>query len=124
MGSDPTPVPFKTLQTKAGDLGSDPNIPIRAGVCTEATREECTPNDFFIENLDDSTELYPLATNVEVVMITYRGVIDAPLSQNTISFAEFVTLITNEDAHWDSLPYTLTLNTDGEVEKIEEVYVP
>lgn len=97
---------------------------IRAGTCTEATREECTPNDFFIENSDDAVERYTVANAVEVVMITYRAASDAPLSQHEISFEEFITIIADDELHWNSLPYRLHLNAQDEVVKIEEVYVP
>jgi hypothetical protein len=97
---------------------------VRSGACAPEDREECTPNDFFIENTDESIERVPVAGEVTVVMITHREVIDGPLTESEISFAEFVTLITDETLHWNTLPYHITRNTVGEVVKIEEVYVP
>lgn len=97
---------------------------IRAGVCNEATREECTPNDFFIENIDDTVVLIPTAETVEVRMVTYPEGSSTPLAEHAIDIAEFVALISDIDQQWRIPPYTLVLNTEGEVVKIEEVYVP
>ena len=95
---------------------------IRAGVCTEATREECTPNDFFIENVDDGLEELHVDENVVIQMVTYET--GEPESQEEpISFSEFSELINNRTLHWRELPYRIQMHGNTVI-KIEEQYIP
>lgn len=95
---------------------------IAAGLCTEETREECLPNDYYILNEKKVDEMLELNANIRIFMKTWnageQGIID-----REINLSDFVGLINDEKAHWKSLPYNVTIARGG-VARIEEVYIP
>lgn len=95
---------------------------IEAGQCTEATREECVPNNFFIRNPDPATTELALAGDVVIAMATLNmeqeGVKETPVTAQ-----EFADLINNANAPWSKLPYQMVVE-NGVVTILEEVYVP
>lgn len=111
---------FDEARWLTGKEGED--AAIAAGHCTEATRTECLPNDFFIENTSTSTIPLTLADEPEIAMFTltmeHEGV-----KETTISKEQLATLINDAHAHWAQLPYQMLVD-QGKVTIIEEVYVP
>ena len=95
---------------------------IRAGACTSETREECLPNDYFIENAREETQRIEVSPQVEVIMQTWE-MEENGISEQRIDVAEFAEAINTQDLHWSSLPYTLTVQNNTVV-RIEEVYIP
>jgi hypothetical protein len=95
---------------------------IRSGICTEETRNECLPNDYFIENTLYTEAYIPIATAVQVVMQTYTAETQGVVATE-IPFSEFTKLINNKSLHWAKLPYYITVQ-NGEITFIEEVYIP
>lgn len=95
---------------------------IRAGMCTEATRSECVPNDYFIENVSPLTMTLLVDSKAVLKMKTWNtgGV---GIQDRDISVTEFASLINDASAHWNKLPYRVTI-VDDMVVKIEEIYVP
>lgn len=104
----------------SGKEGAD--AAIRAGVCTEETRAECLPNDYYILNEQKSEESLVLDSKIQIVMKTWeageQGIMD-----KEISLADFSALINDQKAHWNKLPYIITTTNNGVV-RIEEVYIP
>jgi hypothetical protein len=104
----------------SGKAGED--AAIRAGVCTEAIRTECLPNDYFILNEIKSDVSLILDSNIQIFMKTWeageQGIID-----KEISLTDFALLINDQKAHWKQLPYTITTTKEGII-RIEEVYIP
>ena len=96
---------------------------IEAGLCTEETRGECTPNDFFIKNEVVKDERLVLDPNTLVLMMTWRMEETSEVAPHEISLADFATLINDPALHWSSLPYAVVV-ADSVVVQIEEVYVP
>ncbi len=114
-------IAFDEAEWLSGKAGED--AAIRAGVCTEETRDECLPNDYFIDNPSTSTPLlYETSPSAKVIMQTLdmetKGV--AP---HEIDIAAFAKLIDDKSLHWNTLPYHLTVQGNI-VTKIEEIYVP
>jgi hypothetical protein len=95
---------------------------IAAGICTEETRAECLPNDFYILDKIKKTENLPLAPNVIVYMLTWHSETQG-VKRETIPLRTFTTLINDPLQHWNQVPYNVTVQ-DGQVIMIEEVYVP
>lgn len=95
---------------------------IRAGTCTEKTRKDCLPNDYFIENISSTTIPLPLNAKVTIGMKTWnagdKGILDQQISVN-----DFVVLINDSKVHWNKLPYNVTVE-NGNIVRIEEVYIP
>jgi len=95
---------------------------IRAGVCTEETRTECLPNNFFIDNSSKDTRKIQLDSSLEIRMATWRmeelGVTETP-----ITLGEFREAINNSELHWSQLPYRISIS-NGRIVKISEVYLP
>lgn len=104
-----------------GTAGED--AAIRAGICTDATRAECLPNDFFIENTDTSTVSLPVSSTVKVVMQTWQMEEMGQVAPHAIPYSEFKTLVNSNQKHWSALPYTITL-INHKIVRIEEIYVP
>jgi hypothetical protein len=105
--------------TKAQDAA------IAAGLCTEETREECTPNGYFIQNALVKDELVFVHPNARVIMATL-GMEDPEWSveeSREIALTDFATLINDPARHWLFLPYRITI-LDGVITQIEEVYIP
>ncbi len=104
----------------SGKEGED--AAIRAGLCTETTRAECLPNDYFILNEIKSDVPLILDSKIQIFMKTWeageRGIMD-----KKISLTDFALLINDQKAHWKQLPYTIT-TTKEDIVRIEEVYIP
>lgn len=113
-------VMFDRATWLSGRAGED--AAIAAGLCTEATRSECLLNDYFIENADTTTVPLALLEDVTVIMQTYDA---GPygIGAREISLPTFASLINDEALHWNTLPYTVTLEQDAVV-SVEEVYIP
>lgn len=119
-GPGGTAILFDDATWLSGREGED--AAIEAGLCTEETRNECLPNDFFILNEDMETLRVPVAEDAEVVMETYRTGEPGDAGEE-LSIEDFTVLINNEELHWSELPYHVTVE-DGDVVRIEEQYVP
>lgn len=104
----------------SGKPGED--AAIEAGLCTEETRTECLPNDFYIYNEEAKGVRMPLAANVAVYMVTLNAVTDG-VKREYVSFETFAGLVSDSTLHWKKLPYNVSTQ-NGEVIMIEEVYVP
>lgn len=95
---------------------------ISAGLCTEETRAECLPNDYYIYNQAAIDALLPLASNLTVYMLTWHAETEG-VKREFIKLDEFAQLVNDQAQHWNKLPYNVTIK-NGEVIMIEEVYVP
>lgn len=104
----------------SGTEGED--AAIRRGVCTEATRAECLPNDYFIENETKEDETIPLDQKALFSMQTWKAG-DQGIKKQPISLAGFASLINDDTLQWRMLPYLVTVQ-QGRVIRIEEVYIP
>jgi hypothetical protein len=104
----------------SGETGE--NAAIAAGLCTEETRADCLPNDFYIYNDAEIGEVIPLASNITVYMLTWNAG-EEGIKRQFIPLAEFTKLINDSTAHWNKLPYNVSIK-NGEAIMIEEVYVP
>ena len=98
------------------------NAAIAAGLCTEETRSECLPNDYFIENSSALDETVPLDANALMFMQTWEAG-DQGIMEKEIGLGAFAALINDSALHWNKLPYTITVEGSA-VTRIEEVYVP
>ncbi len=118
---DDTAVYFDDATWLTGDAGID--AAIAAGMCSEETRGECLPNDFFIRN-DDTTETrLTLRADARIVMLTHGMETSGEVAPRTISVADFSALVNDAALHWRTLPYEITVS-QGDVVEIAEVYVP
>lgn len=104
----------------SGKEGQD--AAIAAGLCTEETRAECLPNDFFILNSSTSTSVLRIASQAVIAMQTLHMEAEG-VKESQISIEEFAVLMGDTALHWTKVPYQLLLE-GGEVTIIEEVYVP
>lgn len=104
-----------------GKAGED--AAIEAGHCTEATRSECLPNDYFIKNAVASGVRLPLDPDAQAFMQTWKMEETGEVTRREIGLAELAGLINDAALHWRSLPYDITVR-DGVVVTIEEVYIP
>jgi hypothetical protein len=111
---------FDDAQWMTGTAGED--AAIAAGLCTEETRAECLPNDFYIGNTDPDPVTIPLAQNLTIYMLTWNAG-DAGIKRQSIRLNEFAALINDTAAHWNKLPYNVTVKNNAVI-MIEEVYVP
>jgi hypothetical protein len=96
---------------------------IQKGICTEATRAECLPNDYFIENTNESTVRIAISPEVKIIMQTWNMEETGRVEPVEISLEEFAPKINSEEFHWHHLPYYITVK-DNVVVLIEEVYIP
>lgn len=95
---------------------------IAAGACTEATRLECLPNDFFI--LNEATTTTPVQLDGEVVIAMATLTMEAQgIKETQVTPQQFMDLINDSKLNWQSVPYQM-LVVDGKVTILEEVYVP
>lgn len=113
-------VTFDDARWLYGTEGED--AAIAAGLCTEETRNECLPNDFYIYNALKNEVSIPAASNAAVYMLTWN-VGEEGIKRQFIKFDDFAQLVNNPELHWRNVPYNITVK-DGEVIMIEEVYVP
>ena len=99
------------------------NAAIAAGLCTEETRSECLPNDYFIQNTSANDARLSLASNARVFMQTKDVEETGQVGEREIPLTEFASLINDSSAHWRTLPYIITTES-GAVVRINEVYIP
>jgi hypothetical protein len=92
------------------------------GHCTEETRSDCVPNDYYILNPATSTVTLPLDTKVLVAMMTLHAESES-IKETQISFEEFARLLNDTQLPWHELPYQL-FEDNNSITIIEEVYVP
>ncbi|HWO07371.1 MAG TPA: hypothetical protein VNM40_02195 [Candidatus Paceibacterota bacterium] len=111
---------FDEAEWLTGAEGED--AAIEAGLCTEATRSSCLPNDYIIRNTSGATRVYEFANDVVITMQTLRMEQEG-VRPTVISRQEFEQLINNPSQHWRDLPYRITIH-NGLVRKVDEVYVP
>lgn len=104
----------------SGRAGED--AAIAAGLCTEETRSECLPNDYYIYNEAEIATDIPLAKNITIYMVTWNAG-DQGVKRQFIKLDEFAKLINDPSQHWQKLPYNVSVK-DNEVIMIEEVYIP
>lgn len=116
-----TAIAFDDAVWLTGEAGED--AAIAAGLCDEASRAECLPNGFFIENVDHSASFIALGNAVRVVMQTYGMEESGVVEPREIDLNTFERLVNDTAARWNDLPYEITVE-DGAVDLIEEVYVP
>lgn len=111
---------FDDAQWMTGTAGED--AAIAAGICTEETRSECLPNDFYIGNADAKPVTIPLAPNLTIYMLTWNAG-ESGIKRQSIRTNEFAALINDHSQHWNKLPYNVTVK-NNQVIMIEEVYTP
>jgi len=111
---------FDDAQWMTGAAGED--AAIAAGICTEETRSECLPNDFYIGNADAKPVTIPLAPNLTIYMLTWNAG-ESGIKRQSIRTNEFAALINDHSQHWNKLPYNVTVK-NNQVIMIEEVYTP
>lgn len=99
------------------------NAAIRAGFCTEGTRSECLPNDFFIENTENKSIRIVIDPAVMIFMQTWMMEETGEIASREIDMRDFADLINDLALHWHNLPYRITVTGNG-VTRIEEIYVP
>lgn len=118
---DSSSVYFDDAVWLSGRAGED--AAIQAGHCTEATRSECLPNDFFIKNEKIADEVLLIDGGVRVFMQTWKMEETGEVAEREIGLNNFSELINNQTLHWRNLPFNITIQ-DGKIIKIEEVYIP
>lgn len=118
---DSSSIYFDDAVWLSGRAGED--AAIEAGHCTEATREECLPNDFFIKNEKITDEVLLIDGGVRVFMQTWKMEETGEVAEREIDLNNFSELINNQTLHWRNLPFNITIQ-DGKIIKIEEVYIP
>ncbi len=96
---------------------------IRANLCTEETRDECTPNGYFIENTTPKDERVSVSLDASVTMQTWKMEETGQVMEQDLSLSEFADLINDPALHWHNLPYEITVK-DNIVTHIAEIYVP
>ena len=111
---------FDEARWLTGKEGED--AAIAAGLCTEATRAECLPNDFYIVNDAPTTVPLILSGDAMIAMATLH-MEEEGVKETQISIEEFAKLINDSNLHWNKLPYQMIVES-GEVVVLEEVYVP
>lgn len=119
IDSENQKISFDDAVWLTGKEGQD--AAIAHGVCTEVTRKDCLPNDYFILNETPDTVSLKLDADVRIIMKTWNTG-DAGIMNKDIDLLTFDKLINSND-QWNKLPYTITIDT-GEVENIEEIYIP
>ena len=99
---------------------------IRAGLCTPEEREQCLPNDYYIENNSGETRDYLLSPDVRIVMETLHSDDNgAYLSGEEVTLGALRELFENPESArlWRRLPFWITFE-GGSVTYVEEQYVP
>lgn len=96
---------------------------IEAGHCTQETRSECLPNDYFIKNANVGDDILSLDRGVVLFMQTWKMEETGEVTTREISLADFASLINDQALHWRALPYGITIEND-KVTRIEEIYIP
>lgn len=104
----------------SGKEGED--AAIAAGLCTEATRRDCLPNDFIIKNDTETTELLEFGTGIAITMQTL-GMEQDGVQDRVISKQEFEQLINDPQTQWRQLPYRIMIR-NGLVTEVHEIYIP
>ena len=104
----------------SGSAGED--AAIQAGLCTEATRAECLPNDFFIYNETEKSTSLPLDPSAVIYMLTWHAE-EQGVKRENIRLFDFAKLVNDPNQHWNKLSYNVTIQ-DGRIIMIEEVYIP
>ena len=95
---------------------------IRGGLCTEANRSECIPNNYFIENLDRTTVSLEIGKAIEIQLETFETGIPGD-QKEIITLEKFAELINDPTLNWKQLPYHLVIE-NNQITKISEQYVP
>lgn len=95
---------------------------IDAGLCTNDTRSECLPNDFFILNVSKETETLEIDPRARFFTKTFDAE-DTGILDKEINLARFAGLINDTQAYWNKLPYNVTVK-NRRIIKVQEVYVP
>ncbi|MFZ2555990.1 MAG: hypothetical protein WAZ27_01515 [Minisyncoccia bacterium] len=113
-------IEFDDAAWLSGKPGED--AAIAAGICSEETRSDCLPNDFYIYNEEKITTNVRLAQNVAVYMVTLSAETNG-VKREYVSFETFAKLVNDSALHWQKLPYNVSTQ-NGEVIMIEEVYIP
>lgn len=96
---------------------------IEAGHCTEETRSECLPNDYFIKNAVAAEERLAIDRDALVFMQTWKMEETGEVTTREIGLEDLAGLINDPASHWGALPYRISVR-DGRVTRIEEVYIP
>lgn len=112
---------FDSAVWLTGKEGEDSAI--RAGVCSETTRVDCLPNEYFIENTLKKNERISVRSDAEVIMMTWKMEETGEVKESLIPLSEFMLLVNNPNLRWNKLPYTITIY-NNKVTKIKEVYIP
>lgn len=93
-----------------------------AGLCTEATRSECAPNDYYIDNSSRATVSVPIASDADITLLTFHAETDG-IQKRSMRLPEFAELIGDTHQHWNTLPFDITTRSDRVI-AVDEVYVP
>lgn len=98
---------------------------IAAGECegVEQTYDNCAPAGWYIQNTDSTPESVGITSGAEFIMWTYEMETRGEPASIPITRELFGSLLGDAGAHWDELPYTITIE-NGTVIRIEEVYIP
>jgi hypothetical protein len=111
---------FDEAEWLTGEEGE--NAAIEAGLCTEATRVTCLPNDYIIYNPSRAGRTLEFATDVVITMQTLRmeqeGVRPVVITRQDFEF-----LINDPRSHWRNLPYRIVVQNNLIV-SVDEVYIP
>lgn len=92
---------------------------LRTGACTEETRDDCAPNDYFI---DDNTAL---ATSLKLDRKpTVLLVQDGTSTLIESSLPTILELFAQDSYDWREQLFRITLTEDRTVIKVEEIYLP
>jgi len=111
---------FDEAEWLTGRDGED--AAIAAGLCTEATRSSCLPNDFIINNPSLATEPLEFANGVTIIMQTL-DMEEKGVQARTITRQDLEYLINDPNQHWRQLPYRITV-ANRLMTSVEEIYVP
>lgn len=95
---------------------------VRAGLCSDERRDECTPNDYYILNEATTTERFLFSVDPHVAMMTLNASQEG-IQETRVSLDEFARLLNDPNAVWRDLPYQILLE-NGEITIVEEVYIP
>lgn len=113
-------ITFDEARWLTGKEGED--AAIAAGLCTEATRAECLPNDFYILNEETTTEELSFTNDAVIAMATLH-MEEEGVQESQISIADFEKLINDQTLHWTKVPYQMIVE-NGKITILEEVYIP
>ncbi len=112
---------FNEAVLLTGKPGQD--AAIEAGHCTEKTRAECLPNDYFIKNIGVSDQIISISQNAHSFMQTWKMEETGKVMTREIKLSDLAELINNPSLHWQILPFNITIQ-NGEITHIEELYIP